>query len=123
MSAKIRSALAAICRELVTTRGTSCWLLTRPFKHRRQRAGSWTALTWRWFRAWRGYLRAGTMTDQTGRILAQVGFLLVLFAGIWLVASQIAFFRDATSRMIVAGIALAVGGALLIVATRWGHFG
>jgi hypothetical protein len=63
------------------------------------------------------------MTEQTGRLLAQVGFLLILFAGVWMVASEIAFFRDATTRMIVAGLALALGGALLIVATRWGHFG
>jgi hypothetical protein len=63
------------------------------------------------------------MTDQTGKLLAQVGFLLILFAGVWLVAAQMPFFRLATERTIVAGIALALGGVLLIVATRWGHFG
>jgi hypothetical protein len=63
------------------------------------------------------------MTDQTGKLLAQFGFLLILFSGVWLAASQIALFRDATTRIIVAGLALAVGGLLLIVATRWGHFG
>jgi len=65
----------------------------------------------------------GTVTDQTGRLLAQVGFLLIVFSGIWLVAAQIPFFRLATMRTIVAGIALALGGVLLIVATRWGRFG
>ena len=63
------------------------------------------------------------MSDQTGKILAQVGFLLIVFSGVWLVAAEIPFFRMATVRMIVAGIALALAGALLIVATRWGNFG
>jgi len=65
----------------------------------------------------------GAMSDQTGKILAQVGFLLIVFSGVWLVAAEIPFFRMATVRMIVAGIALALAGALLIVATRWGNFG
>ncbi|MBV9172616.1 MAG: hypothetical protein JOZ81_25245 [Chloroflexi bacterium] len=63
------------------------------------------------------------MSDRTGKVLAQVGFLLIVFSGVWLVAAEIPLFRLATERMIVAGIALAVGGALLIVATRWGNFG
>ncbi len=63
------------------------------------------------------------MSHQTGIVLAEVGFLLILFAGIWLVAAQIAAFRLPTERTIVAGGALAVAGVLLIVATRWGHFG
>ena len=63
------------------------------------------------------------LTQQTGRRLAEVGFLLFLFAGIWLAAAQIPLFKVATARTIVAGIALAIAGVLLIVATRWGHFG
>jgi hypothetical protein len=63
------------------------------------------------------------LSHQTGIVLAEVGFLLILFAGIWLVAAQIPAFRLATERTIVAGGALAVAGVLLIVATRWGHFG
>lgn len=59
----------------------------------------------------------------TGVILAQVGFLLILFAGIWLAAAQIPLFRFARERTVVAGIALALAGVLLIIATRWGHFG
>jgi hypothetical protein len=58
---------------------------------------------------------------QTGRHLAEVGFLLLLIAGVWLVFAQIP--RLATSRTIVAGVLLAVAGVLLIIATRWGHFG
>jgi hypothetical protein len=60
---------------------------------------------------------------HTGVRLAEVGFLLLLFAGIWLAAAQVPSFRFGTARTIVAGIALAIGGLLLIIATRWGHFG
>jgi hypothetical protein len=63
------------------------------------------------------------MSDQTGKVLAEVGFLLIAIAGVWLVAAEVPAFRLETMRTIVAGIALAVGGALLIVATRWGNFG
>lgn len=60
---------------------------------------------------------------HTGTRLAEVGFLLMVIAGIWLAAGQIPFFKMARIRTIIAGIALAVGAALLIVATHWGHFG
>jgi hypothetical protein len=63
------------------------------------------------------------LTQQTGRRLAEVGFLLFLFAGIWLAAAQIPRLKLATARTIVAAIALAVGGLLLLIATHWGHFG
>jgi hypothetical protein len=54
--------------------------------------------------------------------LAEIGFLLVLFAGIWLAAAQVPKFKLGTARTIVAAIALAVAGLLLIIATHWGHF-
>ena len=60
---------------------------------------------------------------RTGVRLAEVGFLLMLFGGVWLAAAQLPQFRFATARTIVAGLALAVGGLLLIIATHWGHFG
>jgi hypothetical protein len=60
---------------------------------------------------------------RTGVRLAEVGFLLMLLAGVWLAASQIPQLRFATARTTIAGVALAIGGVLLIVATRWGHFG
>jgi hypothetical protein len=60
---------------------------------------------------------------HTGTRLAEVAFLLLLFAGIWLTAAQIAWFKFATMRTIVAGVALAISGVLLIIATHWGHFG
>jgi hypothetical protein len=63
------------------------------------------------------------VSPHTGIRLAEVGFLLVLFAGAWLVAANIPLFKFATGRTIVAGTALAIGGLLLIIATHWGHFG
>jgi len=63
------------------------------------------------------------MTPRTGIRLAEIGFLLILIAGVWLVASQIPRLKIGAARMIVAGVALAVAGVLLIIATRWGHFG
>ncbi len=63
------------------------------------------------------------MSEKTGIVVAEVGFLLLLFAGVWLAAAQIPLFKLATERTIVAGIASALSGVLLIIATRWGHFG
>jgi hypothetical protein len=60
---------------------------------------------------------------QTGVRLAEVGFLLVLFAGVWIAAAQIPQLRLGTARTVVGGVALAIGGLLLIIATHWGHFG
>jgi hypothetical protein len=63
------------------------------------------------------------LSHQAGRHLAEVGFLAFVIAGVWLVAAQIPQFKLPVARTIVAGVAMAVGGALLIVAVRWGHFG
>jgi hypothetical protein len=63
------------------------------------------------------------MSHHAGVLLAEIGFLLLLFAGVWLTAAQIPVFRFSRARTIVAGIALAVSGLLLIIATHWGHFG
>jgi hypothetical protein len=63
------------------------------------------------------------MSRQTGIVVAEVGFLLIVFAGVWFAAAQIAALKIPRERTIVAGIALAIGGLLLIVATHWGHFG
>ncbi len=60
---------------------------------------------------------------QTGVRVAEVGFLLVLFSGVWFAAAQIPRLGLGRARSIVAGVALAAGGLLLIVATHWGHFG
>jgi hypothetical protein len=63
------------------------------------------------------------MTHQTGVRLAEIGFLLILFAGVWLIVAQVPKFKLGTARTIVAGVALALAGLLLIIATHWGHFG
>lgn len=65
------------------------------------------------------------LTHATGIKLAEVGFLLMFIAGVWLVASEIAALNAARwhkLRMIVAGGCLAAAGILLIIATHWGHF-
>ncbi len=63
------------------------------------------------------------MTSATGLKLAEIGFLLILIAGVWLAASEIPALGLHRARTIVAGTALAAAGVLLIVATHWGHFG
>ena len=63
------------------------------------------------------------MAPQTGIRLAEIGFLLFVIAGLWLAAAQIPKFKLSTARTIVAGLALAAAGVLLIIATHWGHFG
>lgn len=62
-------------------------------------------------------------SHHAGVRVAEVGFLLAVFGGIWLAAAQIAWFKFAKARTVVAGVAFALGGALLIIATHWGHFG
>jgi uncharacterized membrane protein len=63
------------------------------------------------------------LSAHAGARLAEVGFLLMLFAGVWLAAAQMPPLRLGGARTIVAGLALAIGGLLLIIATHWGHFG
>jgi hypothetical protein len=63
------------------------------------------------------------ITSATGIKLAEAGFLLIVIAGVWLVATEIPALGMKRTRTIVAGVALVVAGILLIVATHWGHFG
>jgi hypothetical protein len=63
------------------------------------------------------------LSPHAGVRFAEVGFLLVLIAGVWLAASQIPPLRFQTTRAVVAGALLAIAGLLLIIATHWGHFG
>jgi hypothetical protein len=63
------------------------------------------------------------ITPATGIKLAEVGFLLIVIAGVWLVAAEVLALRAQRYRTIVSGAALTVGGVLLIIATHWGHFG
>lgn len=66
-----------------------------------------------------------SITHATGIKLAEVGFLLILIAGVWLAASEIAALGAVKwhqFRIFVAGGCLAAAGILLIVATHWGGF-
>jgi len=63
------------------------------------------------------------LTRHTAIRLAEVGFLLILLAGAWLIAAQIPQLKLARTRTVVAGWLLAIAGLLLIIATHWGHFG
>ncbi len=63
------------------------------------------------------------MSAHTGVRLAEVAFLLILFAGVWLAATEIPRRGLGRVRTIVAGAALAAAGLLLILATHSGHFG
>jgi hypothetical protein len=63
------------------------------------------------------------IAHHTGIRLAEVGFLLILFAGVWLVAAEMPRLGLSRARTIVAGTALGLAGLLLIIATHWGHFG
>jgi uncharacterized membrane protein YuzA (DUF378 family) len=62
------------------------------------------------------------ITAHNGIRLAEVGFLLIGIAGVWMFLAQVLpgfhTFRNA-----VAGLCLGAAGALLIIATHWGHFG
>jgi hypothetical protein len=60
---------------------------------------------------------------QTGVRLAEVGSLLILIAGGWLVAAQVPQLKLHTTRTTVAGALLAAAGLVLVVAIHWGKFG
>ncbi len=63
------------------------------------------------------------LTRHSAVRLAEVGFLLILIAGVWMVAAEIPQLKMRSARLIVAGILLAVAGLLLIIATHSGNFG
>jgi hypothetical protein len=63
------------------------------------------------------------LTHRTTVRFADFAFLLILFAGIWLVAAEVPRLRLHAARTIVAGTALAIAGLLLIIAAHWGLFG
>ncbi len=63
------------------------------------------------------------INHKTSIRLAEIGFLFILIAGVWLVASEVPALRLQKARTIVAGVALALAGLLLIIATHWGKFG
>jgi hypothetical protein len=62
------------------------------------------------------------MSTHGGVRTAEVGFLFMLISGVWFVAAELPAFPFARGRRMVAGVLLAIGALLLIVATHWGHF-
>jgi hypothetical protein len=63
------------------------------------------------------------ISKHGGLRLAEVGFLLILIAGVWIAIAEGFPGSWHRFRLVVSGVLLAVAGALLIVATHWGHFG
>lgn len=62
------------------------------------------------------------LARHTGIRLAELGFLLAAIAGgLLLIVAIVPVARRVGAAF--AGITLAAGGVLLIVATHWGHFG
>ena len=66
-------------------------------------------------------LLASTITRQDGIRLAEVGELLGLIGGVALIVGAVTPFGKRAG-LTVGGVAIALGFALLIVATHWGHF-
>ena len=62
------------------------------------------------------------LTHSTSVRLAEVGFVLIIFTGLWLLAAEIPRLRLQTLRMIVAGAALTAAGILLFIAVHSGKF-
>jgi hypothetical protein len=62
------------------------------------------------------------LSHHDGLRLAEVGFLLILIAGVWLAIAEALDDTWRRFRITVSGILLAVAGLLLIIATHWGKF-
>jgi len=78
-------------------------------------------------------VRLLAFSHSSGVRVAEVAFLLFVIAGLWIASASLTkvnktdtrsrFIVIASSRfrMVVAGVLLASGGVLLIIATHWGH--
>ena len=77
-------------------------------------------------------MRLLAFSHSTGVRVAEVAFLLFLIAGVWIVSASLTKVEKTHTwdgivvasgrfRMIVAGLMLACGGLLLIIAAHWGH--
>jgi hypothetical protein len=78
-------------------------------------------------------VRLLAFSHHAGVRVAEVAFLVFVIAGVWIVSASLTrvdkthlyhrFIVIASSRFraVVAGLLLACGGLLLIIATRWGH--
>jgi hypothetical protein len=68
------------------------------------------------------YLAAG-FAPHTGRVIAEVAFLLFVIAGVWLVAAEVTALKMSATRRVVADVLIAAAGVPLIIVVHWGHFG
>jgi hypothetical protein len=74
-----------------------------------------------------GMIRLLAITHDTSVTVAEVAFLLLLIAGVWIAVAWLLESQPdhplsgRRFRMIVAGALIAVAGVLLIIATHWGH--
>ncbi len=77
-------------------------------------------------------MRLLAFSHSSGVRVAEVAFLLFLIAGVWIVSASLTKVEKTHTwhgivvasgrfRMIVAGLMLACGGLLLIIAAHWGH--
>jgi hypothetical protein len=64
-----------------------------------------------------------TINRATSARIAEIAYLLILIAGIWMVVAELTKLKLHTVRMVVAGIALGAAGLLLLIATHWGKLG
>lgn len=62
-----------------------------------------------------------TISHKSSVRIAEVAFLLILIAGIWMVVAELMPQQFHKLRLVVAGIAFAASGILLLVATHWGN--
>ena len=71
-------------------------------------------------------------SHSSGVRVAEVAFLLLLIAGVWIVSASLTkvekthtwhgvVLASGRFRMVVAGVLLACAGLLLIIAAHWGH--
>jgi hypothetical protein len=63
------------------------------------------------------------ISAHNGTRLAELGFLLAAIAGGLVALAALAPSGAARAPRLLGGLALAAGSVLLIIATRWGHFG
>jgi hypothetical protein len=63
------------------------------------------------------------ISHHTSVRIAEVGFLLIVIAGVWLVANEFLPPQWHKFRSVVAGLAFTAAGILLLIATHWGLFG
>ena len=62
-----------------------------------------------------------TISRHTSVRIAEVAFLLILIAGVWMVVAELMPKQFHRFRTIVAGLCFAVAGILLLIATHSGH--